>query len=265
MKNENLAKIKEIELEILNYFIDICERHHLTYYLFYGTLLGCIRHKGFIPWDDDIDVVMPPDDYVKFLKIMEKGKSNKYYLQNINNTKYCTFIFSKIRKYHTTMVETELNYLPFKKGLNIDVFPLLRYPKGRFKQILFMYRLRLAALLVNRDLKGKTFKDKMIYYLLHLFPRSLINHIVSKKMNKLLAYNGDYDEYRIVHYTSLDKNWFNPKVMTFEKQNVIVPEEYDKVLTKLYGDYMTPPKESERIGHGKGNLILSFTKDYDEL
>ena len=71
MDKANLDKLKKTELEVMDYFVSICKKYNLTYYLFWGTLLGAIRHKGFIPWDDDIDVVMPPDDYLKFLNIME--------------------------------------------------------------------------------------------------------------------------------------------------------------------------------------------------
>lgn len=265
MNNKDLDKVKKIELEVMKYFVDICKKNNLTYYLFWGTLLGCIRHKGFIPWDDDIDVAMPPEDYLKFLKIMEKEESKDFYLQNISNTKYCSFIFTKIRKYHTTMVEKDLNYLPFKKGINIDIFPLLKYPSSKLGKIRFMYRLRLSALMVNRDVYGTDFKGKVIYYVLHLLPRGLINKIVLRKMNKLLTYNGDFKEYCIRQDFMFDKNLFSKIEKPFEKEMMSVPKGYDKILTKLYGDYMTPPPMDKRYGHGEGNILLSFTKEYDEL
>ncbi len=261
----DLDKIKEIEMEVMDYFAKICQENHLTYYLFWGTLLGAIRHKGFIPWDDDIDVIMMPDEYLKFLEIMEHEHSDKYYLQNMYNTKYCTYLSSKIRKYHTTMVEKDLNYLPFKKGINIDIFPLLKYPTGKWGQFLFMYRFRLVALLSNRDLKGPSIKQKLINGILHLIPRNLCNHIIKRKMEKLIKYDGPFSEYRIDQYYGFDKDWFGIKVVPFEDRKYIIPKEYDKVLTKLFGDYMTPPPESERVGHGNGNLIISFDKEYDEL
>lgn len=265
MDNKELDKVKKVELEVMKYFMDICKKNNLTYYIFYGTLLGCIRHKGFIPWDDDIDVAMPPEDYLKFLKVMENEKSDKYYLQNIDNTKYCSYVFSKIRKYNTTMVEEDMNYLPFKKGINIDVFPLMKYPKNKFKQKLFMYRYRVALLLANRDVKG-AIKNKIIYFLLHIIPRGIINKMISHRMNKILKYNGDFDKYYINDLKrSFDKNWFRKLEKPFEKEKMIIPKDYDKILTELYGDYMTPPPEDKRYGHGAGKLILSFDKEYDEL
>ena len=105
----------------MDYFDEFCKEHNLTYYIMYGTLLGAIRHSGFIPWDDDIDVAMMSEDYLKLLEI-EKEIDSKYYLQNVYNTDTCTYIFSKIRKNHTTMVEEKLNYLPFKKELKQQDF-----------------------------------------------------------------------------------------------------------------------------------------------
>ena len=263
--NKDLDKVKKVELEILDYFVEICQKNNLTYYLFWGTLLGAVRHSGFIPWDDDIDVIMPADDYIKFLNLMENEKNKNYYVQNIYNTKYCIFPFTKIRKYHTTMVERDLNYLPFKKGFNIDIFPLYKYPNSKVGKFLFQYRYRLIFLLLNRDVKSKNIKGKIIYYFLHLLPRSVVNRIIIKKVEKLLNYNGDFDEYRVYQDKGFDKKWFDKTEMNFENKKFIVPKDYDKILRKLYGDYMTPPPENKRYGHGEGNLIISFTKDYDEL
>lgn len=262
---KDLEKIKKVELEVMDYFVEICKKYDLTYYLFWGTLLGAVRHSGFIPWDDDIDVVMPPDDYMKFLKVMEKETSDKFYLQNVYTEKHVTYFFSKIRKYHTTMVETNLNYLPFKKGINIDIFPLIPYPNSKLGRFLFMYRFRLVSLLVNRDVKLSGIKGKIINLFLHLIPLGLCNKIVIHKMEKLINYKGDFNEYRVYYYKGFDKNWFNKTDLPFEDKKYSAPARYDEILTKLYGDYMTPPPKDKRYGHGNGNIIVSFDKEYDEL
>ena len=80
---------------------------------------------------------MKPEDYIKFLDVMKNEENDIYYLQNIENTKYYSCIFSKIRKYHTTMVEEEFNYLPYKKGINVDIFPMYRYPKNKLSRMKF--------------------------------------------------------------------------------------------------------------------------------
>lgn len=266
MNNKDLDKVKKIELEIMEYYDDICRKNNLTYYMFYGTLIGAVRHSGFIPWDDDIDVLMPIEDYQKLLEILKDNKNKKYYVQNIFNTKYCTYNFTKIRKYKTTMVETNLNYLKFKKGINIDIFPLYKYPKSKFGKIKFQFKSRLASLLLNRDLKGDSVKSKIIHYSLIIFPRVFLNKIIICLLNSLASYKGEYDEYRVVHYTGFPKEWFDEAIyLPFEDKEYLCPKAYHEILTQIYGDYMTPPPVEKQVGHGDGSLILSFNKEYDEL
>ncbi len=264
MKKEDLEKAKIIEIEIMDYIDKICKKNKITYYLFWGTLLGAIRHKGFIPWDDDIDIAMLPEDYKKFLEVMEKEISNQYYLQNIDTTKYCNFTFSKIRKYHTTMVEEELNYLPFGKGINVDIFPLYKYPTSKLGKMLFNWRFRLANILLNRDVRLSGVKGKIINFTLHLIPRNLTNKIIIRKLNQLLSYNKEYDEYYVRQGKSFNKNCFDSVLIPFEKKKYLAPKGYDEILTKLYGDYMTPPPPDKRCGHSN-KMLVSFTKEYDEL
>ena len=267
MKDKNLEKIKVIQLEIMDYIDKICKKYDIKYCIFWGSLLGAIRHKGFIPWDDDIDIAMLPDDYKKFMEVMENENSDKYYLQNIYNTKYYIFPFSKVRKYHTTRIDEESNYLPFKKGINIDVFPLFKYPTSKFKQFLFKYRLQVINVLLTRDYKQEKSKKKYINVFLHLVPRSLTNKVLIRKMNKLLNYNGEFNEYRVTYKKGFDKNCFDVITVPFEDRKYTAPAGYDKILTELYGDYMTPPPKKDRHGHGaeSKNIILSFDKEYDEL
>ena len=263
MENEDLEKVKKIELEIMDYFDDFTKSHNLTYYIMYGTLLGAVRHKGFIPWDDDIDVAMMPDDYLKLLDL-EKEINPKYYLQNVYNTDTCTYIFSKIRKYHTTMVEKDLNYLPFKKGINIDIFPLFKYPKSKYQQFLFKKRIKIASLFVNREMKPNNFKGKIICLFLHMFTRRKANKIARKNINKLLHFNKEFIEYRMIPTQSLGKDWFKKIELPFEGRNYFAPSGYEGFLKMRYGDYMKLPPVNERYGHGKGKMIIDLNKDYDE-
>jgi lipopolysaccharide cholinephosphotransferase len=264
MKKEDLNKIKQVEMEVMDYIAKICKKYDITYYLYFGSLLGAIRHKGFIPWDDDIDIVMKPEDYIKFLDVMKNEENDIYYLQNIENTKYYSCIFSKIRKYHTTMVEEEFNYLPYKKGINVDIFPMYRYPKNKLSRMKFMYRYKTVSLLLNRDIKLHGIKGKIINMLLHLIPRSLVNKKIIRKHNKMLKYNKDFNEYFVDDH-HFDKNWFDKLEVPFEDRKYIIPKEYDKILTVQFGDYMTPPPKEEQVGHGGGKIVLSFTKEYDEM
>ena len=263
MDNKKMDEVKKIELEIMDYVDDFCKRHDLSYYIMYGTLLGAVRHSGFIPWDDDIDIAMMCDDYLRLLEL-EKEIDKKYYLQNVYNTDTCTYIFTKIRKYHTTMVEKDMNYLPFKKGINIDIFPLFKYPKSFWGRLLFQKRIRVASIFVNREIKGTNFKSKVIYLFLRLFTKKRANKIARKNIDKLLHYNKEFTEYRMIANQSLEKDWFKKIELPFEKRMYTAPKGYEGFLRMRYGDYMKLPKESERYGHGQGNIIIDLNKDYDE-
>ena len=127
MNDNDLYKLKSEEIKILDYFVDICDKNNLHYYLMYGTLLGAVRHKGFIPWDDDIDVCMPPEDYQQFLRIFKND--DRFFLQTVQTDKYYHTLFAKIRENHTCMIEKENTYMPIHKGINIDIFPLIPYPE----------------------------------------------------------------------------------------------------------------------------------------
>ena len=128
MKSNDLKRLKIEEKKILDYYVNFCEKNNLKYYLAYGTLLGAIRHNGFIPWDDDIDVHMPPQDYQKFINLFKKDNNNDYFLQTIDTEKYFHATFTKIRKNNSCMVEKEWSYMKIHKGINIDIFPLYPYP-----------------------------------------------------------------------------------------------------------------------------------------
>ena len=102
---ETLTKVHEIELELLNEFVRICDKHNLTYFLVGGTLLGAVRHSGFIPWDDDIDVGMPRVDYDKFINIAKNELKNDYLLDSVETDKNYFLPFAKILKRNTLFIE----------------------------------------------------------------------------------------------------------------------------------------------------------------
>lgn len=124
MDNEILEKLHVVEVEILDIFVWICNKYNLKYYLCYGTLIGVIRHQGFIPWDDDIDVAMPLEDYNKFVKIAQSELGDKYFLQNDKTDKYFGRCFSKIRKNGTAFYSKGDKNEKKHHGIFIDVFPL---------------------------------------------------------------------------------------------------------------------------------------------
>ena len=266
MKSSDLKKLKVEEKKILDYFVKFCEENNLTYYLAYGTLIGAVRHKGFIPWDDDIDVHMPADDYIKFLKLFkEKNKNDDYFLQTIETEKYYHATFAKIRKNHSCMVEKEWSYMKIHKGINIDIFPLYPYPDNQNDRRKFRFLLKLSTLLVSKNNKTSSIKNKIVFGILRVIPRKVTNKWSSNIIYKLLNYRGAYSKYITeACEVGYDREWFdNSTKLEFEGTKYNAPSGYDSVLTSCYGDYMTPPKVEDRSGHG--DIILSFDKNYEEL
>jgi len=123
-----LKKMQKLELQALEEFISLCQNLGLTYYLLGGTMLGAVRHKGFIPWDDDIDVGMPRKDYDTFVNQAQKYISSNYYVQTHKSDPEYPFNFAKIRINNTTYIESKLASKSMNHGIYIDVFPLDVYP-----------------------------------------------------------------------------------------------------------------------------------------
>lgn len=267
MKSNDLKRLKIEEKKILDYYVNFCEKNNLKYYLAYGTLLGAIRHNGFIPWDDDIDVHMPPQDYQKFINLFKKDNNNDYFLQTIDTEKYFHATFTKIRKNNSCMVEKEWSYMKIHKGINIDIFPLYPYPDDSKERKKFRFLLKLSTLLVSKNIKTNSVKNKIIFGILRIIPRNVTNNISNKIVYKLLNYDGNYSKYITESCEEgYNKEWFNEVIpVKFEGTYYNAPKKYDAVLTKMYGDYMTPPKKEDRVGHGNGEIYLSFDKNYEDM
>ena len=135
-----LRRIKKIQLEILIQIDRICKKHKIHYSLYAGTMLGAVRHKGFIPWDDDLDICMLRNDYNKFLKVWKKENTNGYILQNKDIEPNFTQSFSKIRKDHTTFIQAEWEQGKYHTGIFVDIFPIDRIPKKKIQRGLFYWR-----------------------------------------------------------------------------------------------------------------------------
>jgi lipopolysaccharide cholinephosphotransferase len=260
--DEEAKKLQKCELEILIEFDRVARKNNLKYILDGGTLLGAIRHKGFIPWDDDIDIGMPRDDYEKFRKIWKKEIDTKrFFFQDMDNTDNFGVIFGKLRMKNTLLVE-ETSILKKKdQAIWIDIFPWDK-ASNDIKE-------------ARRDLM-KGYIYKLIYYLKcgnklieHTFTRKVAAGVLKfmsffyskerckNKLNKLFHKYDSVDTYRIVGYGGTyffkeicDINYYDDLIEgEFEKKKFFIPKDYDYYLTHLYGDYMTLPPEEKRKSH----------------
>ena len=259
---------RRIQLNLLKYFSQICEEHRFRYYVIDGTLLGTIRHKGYIPWDDDIDVAMPRADYDRFLKEFSKINSNESMklISRDTNPLY-HLAFAKLYDGTTTLRERRVRKkFQFLYGIYIDIFPLDSVPsdpKARKRFVMRNYYLSktISMNVIGLEVPHKSWVGKALYttlyYLQKPFPIKQLTKLQEKWIKgcdeknrgsgliKELAFQDANAELYF-----FEEDFRECVEMPFENLMVRVPKGYDRILTNTYGDYMQLPPESERINHG---------------
>ena len=249
-----LLELKKRERDMLEAFVNICNKHSIKYFVQGGTLLGTVRHSGFIPWDDDVDVSLPRDEYERFLAIAEKELPEYYFLQTKDTDPEYPNNFAKIRDSRTTFIETSARNLNINHGAYIDIFPLDNYPSGCKAKI---YELK-KTLLTRRIYKAfympnMSFIAKIITLVTMIFYPSLKGAVEKREKlfksvsptDKVINNSGAWLEKEII-----PKEWVQNSIqMEFEGITVNVSDKYDEWLTYVYGDYMSLPPENKRVGH----------------
>lgn len=268
--NFDTAILKKIQLDILKCVIDICKKHDICYFCFGGTALGAVRHSGFIPWDDDIDIAMKRKDYEKFAQVAKSELTNYYFLQNYKTDPDFRLQFAKIRDSRTTFIETSGRDLSINHGVYIDLFILDGYPNDN-KKANKLYRLnRLTrGYCAKDDVSSRSKKANFLiflsrFYFLFRKPQKVIERFDKK------CIRNDFDQCeRGICFGSIyglkdmwPTEWFNSvSKFTFEGIEVNLPIEYDKYLKQIYGNYMELPPESKRVAHHYCDVI-DFDKSY---
>ena len=249
MKIVTSEELKAIQLDLLQKTADFCEKNNIRYFLCGGTLIGAIRHKGFIPWDDDIDISMPRPDYDRFISMFNQPE-NYYQVIDMSNDKQYGFPFAKVHDTRTFV--NELQYAKDHFGVYIDIFPIDGV--GEDEQVFRILRWRKLLHTKKANYYERTLTKKIINTLgkILLLPFSV--HDILKKMDKVArkyTYGSTpragiiinpYGTREIMDLHIFDKSI--PK--QFENGNYMVPEGYDAWLRSIYGDYMQLPPEDKR-------------------
>lgn len=257
LSNDELRELQLITLGILKTVVEFCEKHNLRYYLSEGSLLGAVRHGGFIPWDDDMDIAMPREDYDKFISLWNTDIHNdcRLFHQNTYPKYYLPFakvILMKDCKF-SSLIRTGLKAMREVKGPGIDIFPLDETGP-------------LSPELIKRSCKVRKLRNILltkVYYIKNPQKRRLYSFqstfnsykTLHKKLTKILtADKGKHTEYYTnfgsaynVSKEIFPKSYFEPaRTIDFEGLQVRIPFKSEKILTCIYGDYMTPPPENAR-------------------
>ena len=271
MKKNDLKKLQKIELDILLEVVKFCDNNSIKYFLIGGTLLGAIRHNGFIPWDDDIDIGMFRNDYEKFLNLFPSYINNKnLYVQNKRNTPDVPYLFTKIRLKDSAAIDRETQHAKFKKGIFIDIFPLDKVPGKDNLSLLIKYKLvTLLKIITLYKLGFKSLKypclDFFLKCLSFLLSMKFVNYLFEKFMlsfnNKNLNFITSFGSG--FHYTKqrfLIDDYGDGKLKEFEGHMFNIPLKFEKILTQLYGDYKKVPSKEKQISHSFIKIIFPNDK-----
>lgn len=274
----DLEKVHKIQMEIALEVKRICEKNNINYFIIAGTLLGAVRHRGFIPWDDDMDIGMLREDYERFLKVCKRDLSNEYFLQTMDTDRNFGLPMAKLRREGTRFIEKNSEDVKMHNGIYIDIFPFDNSPNSRVKkqmQAVKTYVLKRSILAKNGynfTLDSGVIK-KVIYKIIKVFA-SLIPVYKQKQLLKrqMQKYNDEKTTDVVViggaygyHKETIQRKWVsNLTTIKFEGIDLPCPSYYEDYLTYFYGDYLTPPPEEKRDNR-HGIIEVSFGESNNGL
>jgi len=270
MREIGFEERKKLQLDILKEVDFFCNEHNLTYYLSFGTLIGAVRHKGYIPWDDDVDIMMPRKDYEQLVKLFPSDGNYRFLTHH--NTKNYPYAFGKIVDVRTVKNE------PIRPkyqviGLDIDVFPIDNYPDDleeakrwseKIAKTQKMLNMQFAQFAKGRNLIRTILRNVLIAFR-HLFDDMgfcSVNKIVIKLDNLSQKYNSIETNYcgvaAIMTYGVRKRNrkevFCDVIKIDFEGEKFHAPVGYDEYLSDIYGDYMQLPPENKRKTHHRNKV-----------
>lgn len=266
--DESLRKQQMVELSILVDVDEFCNRHSINYSLCSGTLLGAIRHKGFIPWDDDIDICMLRDEYERFLTEWSKDPIENYVV--VNHTVDISFnqTFTKICKENTSIID-DLDIIPsYHTGISIDIFPMDRIPDGKISRLIYWYRCAKYHLILHGYIPKNSniivkFISGFILFLSHNRYKAedrLYRKITRFRSNRNLQLN--FNDTNSTMRRSYPNDLFDRLTyVEFEGYRFPAFEKWHQELTIEFGNYMTLPPVEKRVRPHKPDYI-DFEHNY---
>lgn len=263
-----LYEIQKLELDVLVKLISYFEENDIMYFTCAGTMLGAVRHKGFIPWDDDVDVYVPRADYDRLMKISDGQLIDGYISIKKPGDKNYIYPYSKACNEKTVIYEQNVSDEKYAIGIFVDIFPLDKHYDSEFKNSLLTvkakwYRslLETASNQINLSKKGSA--RWLIKELVRTFQKPMTKHWTVEKTAAVIDNMGRKMESKSTHHIGnlvmkpgLKKDYYNSEYFSsavegeFEGHKINNPIGYDAYLKEMYGDYMTPPPKEQQIMHG---------------
>ena len=264
--------VQRKSFELLQLFVNICDKWDIPYYLVCGSALGAVKYGGFIPWDDDIDVGLLRPDYERFLEIAPKELPEWCFVQNYRTDKEFPYTFTKLRNSETTFIEEKLSGLKINHGIYMDVFPLDGHPNTRMERKIFALKKKILYRLCSLVLEGPIvckvlIKDRILRF---LGSRHWIPGLLAALEKMYCAYSIEESE-KWCNYGNwqgeLDYSpqWHYGKgtYATFEGLKVRIPENYDAYFTQKYNEWRNDlPEEDKKLPHKA--TIVDVNRSYRE-
>jgi lipopolysaccharide cholinephosphotransferase len=260
---KDVRKVQLLQLKIAKEIKRICEKNNIKYFLMAGSMLGAIRHGGFIPWDDDMDIGMERGEYEKFLKAVESDLGSEFYMQTWDKEEHYAYPFGKMMLKDTVWLEKVVKDVKITHGIYVDIFPYDAIPNSDMernrqnKKHIFYRQLLLAINKYDAFTYKKGYK-KAVFAMLRGFSFLFSNTRIKENYKKVIAegHRSDSEDYFAfgIPYTyakgQMKREWVeNLKPIQFEDDFFLAPKDADAYLSFLYGDYMTPPPIEKRTNY----------------
>lgn len=262
--DENLRKLQLLQLKILLEVDRVCKKHNIPYFLVGGTLIGAVRHQGFIPWDDDIDIGMLRENYDKFIQICASELSSDFFLQTKESDSYCAIPWAKLQLKGTKRLDASTASTKTQCGIDIDIFPYDNMPKYPVFQWIHsnicwmlrgLYVFKCGYTVLNRENSLKKKIGSGICKVLSFFlPKPVVSRMMDMHFQKYNRKNTGYVMNLSSAYSyqrECVKRDVIADVVELEFEGIMfpAPSKYHEYLTQVFGDYMQLPPEEKRIQH----------------
>lgn len=272
-KAEELKQLQDMLKSILFEIDKICRKHNIKYFAVAGTLLGAVRHNDIIPWDDDIDIGMLREDYEKFVKVTKEELPEDLFVLDFESYKSVPIYYAKVCKKGTTFTEKEVARLKYPHCIFVDILVCDRYPvdqkkrEKQMKKVRFQYELFKSKTLWSVSAtsnKKKRIIGNILRPLLHIALFIVPKKAIYKKLIKVSTKYQDLGEHCYFGYkgkVAYPYEFLMPlSKLKFDTVTIPVPKDSKELLTRAFGDYMTPPPVEKRISHSPLKFSLTDEK-----
>lgn len=263
----SLNECQCVELDIMKSIHKFCNENGICYVLAYGSLLGAVRHQGFIPWDNDMDIMMPRSDYEKFLCLAEEGIDSHHYILNYRNDAKFHYQCTRVCDDRTFVSPNYIREQPSRMGVWVDIFPVDGVCKKQYEHMIKLIKMKFYKQLTHWEIYSHSEADSLKENIKHIIGKIFqdrnnrfeyeIDEIASKQVFSLSRNVGVTTEYEKTFLGMTPNDFSQRKLALFESEEFYIPKNWDRCLRGEYGNYMVVPSEEDRQTHSINAVWVS--------